>query len=349
MKNPLLIIFLLINLFYLSEFSVKSQVNKCSLNLIEAKEKFNAGQIQEVPDLLQDCINKGFKPEDRIEAFKLLINAYIFDDYPELAEKYMMTFLNEYPEYKISESDSYEFVNLFQQFDNRPRYSIGGQAGTNMAHVRVIEPFGIYNINEVSGTYRFKAGFQLGGNFYYYINRNIELNFEAVYSNTRFKYEVNSFPFTKTEYTEVQKKIELPVSAVYSFGDKKISPYLRLGLNSSLLLSAKGESLRTYMNTSGVEFDEINGSATDISDKRVPFNISAFFGGGGRINIPKAFVFFDLRYNFGLTSQVIPESRRNTNDDNIWLFYNQQDDFSLNNFSFYIGYARKIYNPKRKK
>jgi hypothetical protein len=111
---------------------LRAQVNRCALNLIEAQKQFDAGQIEQVPDLLVDCIESGFSTEDRIAAFKLLINSYIFDDYPDLAEQYMLQFRHDYPEYEVRDDDPFEFVNLFEQFDNEPKYSAGFNLGTNL-------------------------------------------------------------------------------------------------------------------------------------------------------------------------------------------------------------------------
>lgn len=333
-------------LFISAQFA-NSQVNKCALNLVKAQEQFNAGQIEEVPELLLDCIEEGFSTEDRIEAFKLLINAYIFDGYPDLAEKYMMIFLNEYPDYEVSDDDPYEFVVLFDQFDNKPRYSVGAFIGTNFSGPRVKEPFGVYNVNEVQGDYSGNTGFHLGGSFHYFLKPEIELSVEAMYSRSGFEYEVNPFPFTITIYNEQQNRFDIPVSAIYSFNSVKFSPYLRFGVNNSFLLLSSGEHSRSYANTGGVDIDNIEGENINISDNRESFAFGTFFGGGARYQLTKAYLFLDLRYNISFTSQVVSDSRRVAGDD-IWLFYNRQDDFAINNFAITIGYTRKFYNPKRK-
>ena len=345
MKIQHSILFVLL-LFFSAQFA-RSQVNKCALNLVKAQEQFNAGQIEEVPGLLLDCIEDGFTTEDRIEAFKLLINAYIFDGYPDLAEEYMMIFLNEYPDYEVSDDDPYEFAVLFDQFDNKPRYSIGAFLGTNFSGVSVKEPFGVYNVNLVEGDYSGTAGFHFGGSFQYFLRPKIELSVEAMYSKSGFEYEVNPFPFTTTIYTEQQSRFDIPVSVIYSFNSIKFSPYLRFGFNNSILLSSGGEYVRSYANTGGVDIDNIESEVVDLSDSRKSFALGTFLGGGARYKLPKAYLFLDLRYNIGFTNQVVSESRRVAGDD-VWLFYNRQDDFAINNFAITIGYTRKFYNPKRK-
>jgi hypothetical protein len=339
---------LLVILILIPFSSLNGQVNKCALNLVKAKEQFNAGQIEEVPPLLLDCLDDGFTREDRIEAFKLLINAYIFDDYPELAEKYMLIFLSEYPGYEVKDDDPFEFVLLYEQFDNRPVYSFGGFLGMNLPHISVREPFGVYNLNEVSGNYTAIPGLRVGGSFSYYLKHNIELSMELMYSQLHFRYEADPYPFTRTEYNEMQNRLDIPLSMIYSFKISPVQPYLRAGINNSILISASGESSRKYLNTAGVDVDDITGSKIDISDERISYNPGIFLGGGGRLGLSKAFLFLDIRYNLSFTGEVVADSRRDTNNDNIWLFYNQQDDFSINNLSISIGYVKQIYNTERK-
>ncbi|MFW5644899.1 MAG: outer membrane beta-barrel protein [Bacteroidota bacterium] len=335
-------------LLFIPFYPLNGQVNRCVLNLIKAQEQFSAGQIEEIPELLLDCIEKGFSPEDRIEAFKLLINAYIFDGFPDLAEKHMIIFLNEYPEYQVKEDDPYEFVVLFEQFDNHPRYSIGSFTGINFNSVMVTQPFGVYNVNEVKADYSGIPGFQIGAGFNYYLNPKLEVSAEAMFVKSGFDYEVKPFPFTTTQYSERYARIELPVSLLYAFHAKQISPYLRMGMHSSLLISASGESVRSYSNTGGVDINDISGNRKVITKDRNLFNLSPFVGTGARYKLTRAYMFLDVRYHFGLIPQVLPETRHDARNDDIWLFYHQQDDFTLNMLSISLGYVRVFYNPRRK-
>ena len=339
---------LTILLLFFMTIPLKAQVSRCALNLIEAKKQYNAGQIEEVPGLLLDCIESGFSEEDRIEAYKLLIVSYIFDDYPDLAEKYLLEFLNVFPGYKASDDDPFEFVNLLEQYDSSPKYSAGLNLGTNLTMVNVTEPFGVYNVNNVSGNYMMAPGFIIGGNFNYFLDSKFEISIEALFTITTIKYEVDPFSFTTTEYKETHQRIDIPFSLVYSFNESDISPYLRLGFKPSLLLSAKGEAKRTYSGTAGANYEPIVGESEIISEKRIPLQTSAFLGGGLRYNLKKSYFFFDVRYNLGFTGQVDPSGRQELNDDNTWLFYNIQDDFKLSDLSFAIGYSRIFYKPKRK-
>ncbi|MGC9344746.1 MAG: porin family protein [Bacteroidales bacterium] len=327
--------------------SSHAQVNRCALNLAEAQDKFMSGQIQEVPRLLIDCINNGFSYEDRIEAYKLLINAYIFDDNIEMAEQYMLEFLDNYPEYVASPDDPVEFVSLFELYDNSPRYSMGFNLGTNITQVDVTEPFGVYNVNEVSKDYKISPGFSFGGHINFFLKEKVEFSLEPMLVFRNIKYEVNPYSYTRTEYKENQTRFDLPVSFLYKFSSGPVSPYLRLGATPSFLIGGSAESSRLYTSTGSLTYDDLSGEADNISEQRTSLNFLAFLGAGLRYELSKSFLFVDVRYNYALNSMVDPESRQNLNDNNTWIFYNTQDDFFLNDVMITFGYTKVFYKTKK--
>ena len=62
----------------------------CAVKLKDAQNQFEVGQVQDVPDLLLECLKSGFTREEKIQAYKVLINAYIFDDNMAQAEIYAL-------------------------------------------------------------------------------------------------------------------------------------------------------------------------------------------------------------------------------------------------------------------
>lgn len=341
-----LIIFL--SLLSFSIFTAHGQVNTCALKLIEAREQFNAGQIESVPRLLLDCIDRGFSKEDKIEAYKLLINAYIFDNNLDRADILILGFMKEFPEYKVSPDDQFEFVSLLEEYDNSPRYSMGFNFGTNVSILGISEPYGVTDPASETAAFKPAPGFKLGGNLNINLTKRFGLSVDPMFSISRMKYEYSPFPFTSTLNKESHSRIDLPLSFIYSFNDKVLSPYARIGFMTSYLLSAKSELTRTHNNTGEVNFEEITGQNEDISSARNPLHFWAFAGAGVRYNLPSAYMFAEVRYNAGLSQMVDPESRRDPNDDKVWLFYYMQDDFFINDLSLIFGYSRNFYNPKRK-
>ncbi len=331
-----------------SRLNAQEQPN-CTQNLLDAQNMFNQGQIQDVPGLLIPCIESGFSKDERIRAYKLLINAYIFDDYPSQAEKYMLEFLKKYPEYIVAPSDPPEFVNLLEEFNNSPRASIGFQLGTNMSNIRPSQTFGVHNLNNNGADYRSAGiGFQSGFFFNYNILQRLEVSIEPSYSYHRYGYEGKPFSFSIVNYTESQNRIDLPLSILWRFQIQDLQPYIRLGARASYLFQATGNADRTYVNTGNVTYDDISNTEYDILNRRNEINYWAFFGTGIRYKIPRAYIFFDVRYNLGLKNQVINSSRNIPEDDLVWLHYYMQDDFFMDDLSLRIGIAKTLYNPKRK-
>lgn len=312
----------------------------CALNLKRAQELFTSGQIETIPSLIEPCILSGFTREEKVLAYKLLINAYVFDDNLENAEVIMNNFLKKYPEYEIISTDPSEFVNLMQQFDNRPRFSIGIIAGGTYSVIRVIEPvntsplpdnYGYYNTSGVG----YHAGFALIKN----LNSNIELCLEADFKNTVFDHYLDPDGNTSNSYYESQQLINLPFSATYTIGKGKYKPYARLGFNTGFLISS-GADLVTVPGTESPRISNM--------DNREILNFWGVIGGGVKLKVPKAYIFLDLRYNLGLNNQVNNNGRRNTQSDELMLYQTRDDDFYHDDLNFSIGIVRTIYHPKKK-
>jgi len=334
--NRILIIFLAL---LLGNFHLIAQEN-CALNLKRAQEFFSAGQIEEIPALIESCIQSGFTREEKVQAYKLLINAYVFDDNLEKAEAIMNSFLKKYPEYEIISTDPSEFVNLMQQFDNRPRFSIGITAGGTYSVIRAFEPvntspvpnnFGNYNTSGVS----YHAGITLIKN----LGNRVELCLEADYKNTVFDHYLDPNIFTTNSFYEAQQLLNFPLSVKYSFGKGKYLPYARLGFNTGFLLSS-GADLITDPGTESPRISNL--------DNREKLGFWGVLGGGVKLKIPKAYIFVDVRYNLGLNNQVNNKGRKLTQTDELWLYQTRDDNFYHDDINFNLGYVRTIYKPRKK-
>ena len=85
----------------------------CTNMLADAREAYTAGMVELVPEFLLECIqSNGMSGENRIEAYKLVINSYLFDYLPAEADSLMDSFVREFPDYRAGNSDPQEFVYL---------------------------------------------------------------------------------------------------------------------------------------------------------------------------------------------------------------------------------------------
>jgi hypothetical protein len=312
----------------------------CALNLKKAQELYSSGEIEKIPELIESCLENGFTKEERVLAYKVLINAYVFDDNLEKAEAVMLSFLKKYPEYEVISTDPSEFVNLMQQFDNKPRFSIGVIAGGTYSVIRVIEPvntspiknnFGSYNTSGVS----YHAGFI----FLKSLNTKINLIVEADFKTTVFDHYLDPNSFTTNSYYESQQMINFPISASYTFGNGKYAPYARIGFNTGILISS-GADLITLPGNESPRIPNL--------ENRETLCFYGLIGGGVKYKVPKAYIFFDVRYNLGLNNQVNSMKRNNSQTDEVWLYQTRDDSFYHDDLNFSLGFVRTIYKPRKK-
>ena len=116
----------------------------------------------------------------------------------------------------------------------------------------------------------------------------------------------------------------------------------------SLLLSSKAEVVRKYSDQGVQPQSEETGPAVQLKEQRNNINFFLTGGLGLKYKMPMAFLFLDLRYNYGLTNSV-DEATRYANKELTYKYYYVDDNFFVNNAIVSIGYERLFYKPKKKK
>ncbi len=333
---------------------------ECAFVLEEAQEMFDAGLIETIPDKLSSCLKTGFTNEEQLQAYKLIILSYLFDDNIEEADGYMLQFLSEYPAYEPVATDPREFVLLMETYDTDPVLMLGGGFGANFSFPITTEGVGVHNVllhegNFVPG----RAGFH--GNFM--VERQITPHFQllgelaignVVFDNYLDDETDNSTPsaeltdFSIVKYYETQTQLRLPVSAVYYFGDSDFKPYIRMGLVPGVLLTAKAEAKRVYINTGNIKYDDLDVANVDVLPGRRMFNVWAFAGLGFSYKLGAGNFFMDVRYHANLLNQVKPGSDPYMFPDLVNKIYYVDDMFLLNNVTATAGYMFPLYRPKKK-
>lgn len=338
MNNLRIMLFLVLSLLT-GSMHLNAQEN-CALNLKLAQELLSSGQIEKIPSLIEPCLSSGFTPEEKIVAYKVLLNAFLFDENPEKAEDAMLNFLKSYPEYKPISTDPSEFVNLMGQFDNKPRFSIGVIAGGTYSVIRNIESINTSPVSGNYGSYKTSAiGYHAGFTLIKYLNSKIDLCIGADYKSTVFDYSINPDAFTINTYNEFQSLINFPVSVTYTFGNWKYAPFTRLGLNPGVLIRS-GADLFVSPGTESPRLAKLG--------SREPFCFWGILGGGVKLKLSKSYIFLDLRYNLAFNNQVNKSGRNLTQSDEIWLYRHRDGSFYHDDINFSIGYVKTIYNPRKK-
>jgi hypothetical protein len=336
-------------LLFLYPLNLKAQKD-CVSTLQEARKLYDLGIIDDIPKMLSPCMGEGFTRLQRIEAYKLLILVYLFDDEQFEAEKTMLEFLKKYPEYEIMPNDPVEFVYLFESFRTTSVFSIGFSAGFNLSNPRIIEPYSMYDLSKTKLSNTTEPGFQVALGIGRYLSKRILLNLEFCYAQNKYSFVDDNTIITENgnklaesaSLEEQINKFTVPVTTAFEFKLKKVLYYIRAGGSADYIIRASG--------TPTLKSDEISlpGEKTDLLKYRNSFYFNGIIGSGIRYKIPRGYLSIDLRYNIGLNN-IVKTGMRSDNSYLMSLFKYKDDDFSINSFTFSVGYYFSFYSPKKQK
>ncbi len=315
----------------------------CSQTLDKAQKLYESGIIEEIPQMLTPCINEGLPPEERLQAFKLLILSYLFDQNIEEADKSMLNFLKDYPEYKLKPTDPAEFTQLFNSYHVIRFFSMGVVAGGNLSYPLLLKSYAT-NSQNLHGKYKnADIGYEGGIKLNFYLAYRLSLNLELLYFENSFGYLLIQPGLQNIHSKENQTKLELPLTLTYDFGSNRIRPYLGIGGSLDyLIIAIENKDLSVF--SQGVN---ISGSGIKITSGRRQFNYNGILDCGVKYKIPRGFVFFDVRWKQGLMNQVLTSHRYNAAET--YLYQNPDDNFTLNNLIFSVGYVHSFFKAKKKR
>ncbi len=323
--------------------------NDCSTKIQDAQKLYEQGMIEEIPQMLAPCMQDGFTRTQVIEAYKLIILSYLFDDNQFEAEKTMVEFLKKFPEYEIMPNDPVEFVYLFESYRTTSIFSFGFTAGFNMTDPRIIESYSVYDQRNVSLKNTMKPGFQFGIGVGRYISRKMFVNLELKFSENRYGFKdevITPLPglngISSVTYSEKLYKLMMPLSVSYEFSGKKLHYFLRGGFSVASITGVTGTASRQFTE----EIAPVPGETNDIARYRKNIMYAGIAGAGVRYKVPHGVLTAELRASIGLNNIVRPE-RRFENMQQIMKSYYEDDNFSINTFSFSAGYYFSFYKPKK--
>ena len=343
----------------------------CTYLLEDAREAYDAGMVELVPELLLECIQiNGLSGEAKKEAYKLVINSYLFDYLSAEADSLMDGFVRDFPEYRAQNSDPQEFVFLLDahlsalgidpneapedslivvEDIKAPGYfarrnitkgageygnTVGFKVGATLSIPNTLEGYSVGDPGQDESHFGLLPGFLVGAEGNLILNRKMEASFGLLYNLTRFSYSASPLSFTSYRYVEAQHLLELPVSLIYKLNpeDRTICYYLRGGFVPSYLFSATGKGTRT----DGDSQDDVVVDRTTISTSRVRLNLNILLGGGVRIPLDNAFIFAEINWARRMM-QANREDDRYQNSDLTWMLYHVDSDFRVHQLSICGG------------
>ena len=333
---------------------------ECAFVLEESQELFDAGLIETIPGKLSGCLEKGFTREEKLQAYKLVILSYLFDDDIERADAYMARFLDDFPAYEPVATDPNEFVLLLETYDREPLMTYGGGLGSNLSFAYPVQVIGTHNTSLSSGSYvPGRAGFHIGAHLTRKINSTFRLKAELNYSNTGFSHQLGTeepgevmtgeiTDYSKISYHENQNWIRLPLGVMYGTFTSNFNVYVSAGCIPGLLLGANSEAQRDYQYTGDIRYDPISVSNVGISALRRRLNLWAFAGGGIQYDFGTGIAFLGVRYHLNLFSQSPPGVNYFKNQELLWEVYYVPDNIFLHQVSATAGFMFPIYRPKKR-
>jgi len=341
MKKILLIVLIM------SSTSLVLRAQSPAQKLRLARSTFEQGRLHELPILLENLQN--FSESEKVDAYKLLTQAYIYLEEPEKADETMLKLLQTDHYFEVNDAvDPAEFVALYKTFRTTPIYRFGVKLGSNITQPNVLN----YNpVNSGTSTYKYQFGFNAAATAEIpmpFLNNRLTLNPELGFIIKSFSYQGEVLDYSElvasqTTGTESQKWITLPVSLQYRLKENRLNPYVAIGVSADYLISS---SITAEQKRPGNQAVELRSFDANPLRERLNMNLTA--SAGMKTKISGGFLTAELRVYYGL--RKINSSK--TLFDNQYLAYDYQyidGIYKLNSISITVGYIYNIFNPVKLK
>lgn len=338
MKKFLLIIFII-------ALSVQGLVaqNTCSDQLKVAQRRFDDGLLEDIPQLLANCMKSGFTNEEKTNAYKLLIQTYLFSENQEKADEVMLQFLNEFPSYNIANNDPKEFINLYSTYRTNPIFKIEFKIGVNFCMPSFIEPYGVGDIENVKPTYKTKLGGNVELNYINKLYKNIDYSIGASFTLANYSYTnyPNSYSTVTGDFNNIF--IGIPIAVRYNYKIKGINVFAKAGVEPTYLLKSTVALTRT---------DNIIGRQEPFTgtENLIEFHnkvdIRPLFAIGVAFNIKGNLLNVSAGYKYGSISQM-NKKMRYANPTLQTKYFFVEDILRLNQAHISVSFIRPIYKPKK--
>ncbi len=322
--------------------------SNCNQRLTDAESLFQTGIFEDIPDVLEDCLDT-YEPQDKLRALKLLVLSRYMNDDITGAEETIQRLLKEFPLFRPEQDDPVDFQYLFNTFQVKRLFSIGLFAGTETAWGVIKEPWSPFKdkFSYVPGF----PGYIIGAQINIHITKYLVINTQPSLSSYKFRlhYDNPINGILDLKQQEQQTLLEFPVYFRFEFLKSRIKPYIKAGGTVGLLLSAHTKSnLERYDPNS----DEIIFSSGDIKNEITEFrNNPLFFVGGAagmNIDLNKNRLFVELNYDHCF-NQMLKKDVNRFDEESLWTEGWFDSDFRLNRTAIKVGFVKSFYTVRKHK
>jgi hypothetical protein len=324
--------------------------DNCLNTLKQAKQLYEQGLIDDIPKILSNCMQSGFTRAQRIEAYKLIILTYLFDDNQFEAEKSMDDFLHKFPEYEVTPNDPVEFVYLLESYKTSLLYSLNLFIGPTFTNRRIMEPYSTLDQNQTTLTNQTGTGFQFGIGLCRNLRKSLNIDIDLLYAIHNYSYskETNiqlnteKLQFVNVSAKEKTNQICIPVSSTYGFGKGDFNYFARLGGEIGFITKST-VSLERSSDVISISENNYN-----LEKHRQKYYYAMLAGAGIEYKVPRGFLVLDIRYHLGLNNMIVSQERY-SDPTLLSKYFYIDDDFALDYLSINIGYNFSFYQSRKKK
>ena len=335
-------IILLIAIVFLGLTALQAQ-NTCGDQLKVAQRRFDDGLLDDIPQLLANCMKKGFTDEEKTNAYKLLIQTYLFSENQAKADEVMLQFLNEFPNYAIANNDPKEFVNIYSTYRTKPIFKIELKMGFNFCMPNFVEPFGTGNINTIKPTYKTKLGGTFELNYLNKLYKNFDYSIGASFTLSNFTYSNKPNDYSTVTGTFKNSYIGLPIAVRYNYNFKGINLFAKVGVEPTYLLASTADLSRADNIIGRQEpftgTENLIGSQNRLDIRPLLAIGASFKFWGGWLNTSVGFKFS--------TMAQLNKQKAYTNSVLQNKYFFAEDVLLMNQSHFSVSYIIPIYKPKK--
>ena len=329
--------------------------DQCAIALNEAEDRYDQGKLYEIPEIIQSCLSDGFSREEKVRAYRLLTLTYLYLNYYQEADSAYLNLLRLSPEYQTnSELDPMEIINHHEKFTTKPIYYLTmGKLGFNFSYSNILLDYSLSQSFNDSDKYSTVLGFHAGFGGEMVLYQNLHLSGEFMISRRILHLTDRHWDFYTTNMDISHTDIELPIALKYNFFRGKVNPFVLGGVSPSFLVESQ------IQNITGAYFDFEEGEEFPVQPRpeistgkfKNRFNYSLLLGGGINYKIGLNYLVLEARYSIGMLNV--------TNTKNRWredfsagreLKFppgHVDDDFRIDNLSFFVGFVKPLYKPRK--
>lgn len=324
------IVWLCVFLFSFLAGSVQAQ-GDCQDALLSANEAFNLGKYAEVISLLDGKIEEcSYTKESKLQALKILAAANSELDELETAEQLTQSFLHKDPTYSLQSIDPKQFKTLFNQFEVRPRFSLGISAGIQQAMFQVDKEFSVWDQEDYSSNYSSSYNFSVNLNLEWHASKRVSLITELGLSQINYTRNISYGDSYIMDFSENMLQVKATLlSSLNLFSGKHISFNVLAGVYGYKYSNVSQNYSNSYQGTT-ISTNE----QTDL--KRNLFGYGLV--GGFKISRQKKQIGFSFqpRYYFSPTLVNDAQNRYDNSSFAASQLY-VDDDFRINQLEFLVG------------